>query len=210
MRRGATSGGFEPPGATVCAVPNSCTLEDYCDGAGTCVPGERVCSATFQTLKGTPGVAVACQSKTAATCTISFRIGDSVAQRAAASGAGIVAARLGCPTAPRPGAPAGRSLPRDGRAAQAVRWRPQGEDRPRVRGQEEAQALEDGAATTPLHRPRAHGHRDDPPGRRDAADPAGAAAALGEEASRQAIGGPQALFRNRRKYGEPLSSGGVS
>ena len=47
-------GGFEPPGVTVCAVPNSCTLEDYCDGAGTCVPGERVCSATIQALKGEP------------------------------------------------------------------------------------------------------------------------------------------------------------
>src|SRR5262249_28449759 len=43
-------GGFEPPGATVCSVPNSCTLDDFCDGNGACVPGERVCSATFQAL----------------------------------------------------------------------------------------------------------------------------------------------------------------
>ena len=51
-------------------------------------------------------MAVACQSKTAATCTISFRIAGGVAQRAAAPGAGIAAARRGCPAAPAPGTPA--------------------------------------------------------------------------------------------------------
>ena len=98
-------GGFEPPGATVCSLANSCTLDDYCDGNGACMPGERVCSADFRTLKGSTGFAVACRSKTAASCTINVRIAGGVTLRAAPPGSGEAAARGGCP-AVTPGAPA--------------------------------------------------------------------------------------------------------
>ena len=99
-------GGFEPPGATVCALANSCTLDDYCDGNGACVPGERVCSADFRTLNGSTGFAVACRSKTAASCTINVRIAGGVTLRAAPPGAGEAAARRACPAEPPPGAAA--------------------------------------------------------------------------------------------------------